>query len=54
MYMTVDNELTLTLLKDGSFSCLLHECDVEEEGEDYGLDSRCASSMGNTATNAAL
>jgi len=33
MYMSVANELTLTLLKDGSFSCLLHECDAEEEGE---------------------
>ena len=32
MYMNVANELTLTLLKDGSFSYLLHECDVEEEG----------------------
>ena len=30
--MSVANELTLTLLKDGSFSCLLHKRDAEEEG----------------------
>jgi len=33
MYMSVDNEITLSLLKDGSFSCLLHECDAKEVRE---------------------